>query len=338
MAITYLVTGGAGFIGTNLIRRLAAPAVRIRVLDNLSAGRRSDLAELPVEFIQGDIRDASIVDRAVAGVHAVIHLAAHTNVVESVKTPELNFNKNVQGTFNLLQASVKHGVERFIFASTGGAIVGDVAPPVHEDMAPHPISPYGAGKLAGEGYCSAFWGSYGLKTISLRFSNVYGPYSYHKASVVAKFFRQAQLGEPVTVFGDGEQTRDFLFVEDLCQAIVVALEGELPFGQAIQLGSGREISINQWVVLLRQVVGEDAFPTVKYAPPRPGEVLRNYVSIARAQKYLDFSPATDLQDGLQKTWGWFQNTISGHGKKLWHPFWTKDRLDRLGRRFAICPD
>ena len=140
-------------------------------------------------------------------------------------------------------------------------------PPVHEDMAPHPISPYGAGKLAGEGYCSAFWGSYGLKTISLRFSNVYGPFSYHKASVIAKFFRQVQLGEPLTVFGDGEQTRDFLYVGDLCQAIIRALEAPLPFGQAIQLGSGRETSINQLVGLLRQVVGETIFPPVRYAPP-----------------------------------------------------------------------
>jgi UDP-glucose 4-epimerase len=312
MTKTYLVTGGAGFIGANLIRRLAAPALRLRVLDNLSAGRRSDLAELPVEFIPGDIRDASLVDQAVAGVHAVIHLAAHTNVVESIEAPELNFNINVQGTLILLQASVKHGVERFIFASTGGAIVGDVVPPVHEDMAPHPISPYGAGKLAGEGYCSAFWGAYGLKTIAVRCSNVYGPYSYHKASVIAKFFRQVELGEPITVFGDGEQTRDFIYVGDLCQAIVAALEAELPFGQAIQLGSGREISINQLVVLMRQVAGEDGFPAVKYAPPRPGEVLRNYVSIARAKEYLGFSPVTDLQIGLQKTWEWFRGKGGQH--------------------------
>ncbi len=306
MAMTYLVTGGAGFIGANLIRRLAVPGVSIRVLDNLSAGHRSDLAGLPVEFIEGDIRDASLVDRAVEGIQGIIHLAAHTNVVESLKNPELDFNINVQGTFNLLRASVKHDVGRFILASTGGAIVGDVVPPVHEDMTPHPISPYGASKLAGEAYCSAFWGSFGLQTVALRFSNVYGPYSYHKASVVAKFFRQVQLGEPLTIFGDGEQTRDFVFVDDLCQAIIAALSVPLPFGQAIQLGSGREISINQLVVLLRQVVGENGFPPVKYAPSRPGEVLRNYVSITRAGKYLGFSPVTDLQTGLHKTKEWFQ--------------------------------
>jgi UDP-glucose 4-epimerase len=306
MTKTYLVTGGAGFIGANLVRHLAAPGVRIRMLDNLSAGRLSDIADLPVEFIQGDIRDAAAVNQAVQGVQAVIHLAAHTNVVESVKTPELNLETNVRGTFNLLQASVHQGVARFFFASTGGAIVGDVTPPVHEDMAPHPISPYGAGKLAGEGYCSAFWGAYGLPTISLRFSNIYGPFSYHKSSVIAKFFRQVQLGKPLTVFGDGEQTRDFLFVEDLCQAIVMALEAPLPFGQAIQLGSGQETSINQLVALMRPVVGENHFPPVRYLPSRAGELRRNFVSIARAQKYLNFSPQTDLLTGLKATWNWFQ--------------------------------
>ncbi len=305
-AKTFLVTGGAGFIGSNLIRHLAALDIHIRVLDNLSAGSRDDLAGLPVEFIQGDIRDTKVVDQAVQGSEVVIHLAAHTNVMESIKAPELNLATNVQGTFNLLQASVKHGVRRFMFASTGGAIVGDVIPPVHEEMAPHPISPYGAGKLAGEGYCAVFWASYGLETICLRFSNVYGPCSYHKASVVAKFLRQVRLRQPLTIFGNGVQTRDFLYVEDLCRAVLQALDAPLPFGQAIQLGSGTEISINHLVDVLRQVVGERGFPPVKYAPARQGEVWRNYVSLGRAQQYLGFSPATELETGLQKTWEWFQ--------------------------------
>ncbi len=301
-----LVTGGAGFIGSNLIRCLAASSVRIRVLDNLSAGRREDLAGLDVEFLRGDIRDTEAVDRAVAGVRTVVHLAANTNVVESIKNPEINLDINVRGTFNLLQASVKHGVERFVFASTGGAIVGDVTPPVHEGMAPHPISPYGASKLAGEGYCSAFWGAYGLRTVSLRFSNIYGPFSYHKGSVIAKFLRGVQAGKPLTIYGDGRQTRDFLFVGDLCRGIVGALEAPVPFGQPIQLGSGRETSVNAMVNLMRQVVGNGTFPPVEFAPSRQGEVLRNFVSIARAEKYLGFSPPTDLLSGLQQTWDWFK--------------------------------
>ncbi|ABK17872.1 NAD-dependent epimerase/dehydratase family protein [Syntrophobacter fumaroxidans] len=306
LAIVYLITGGAGFIGTNLIRRLSIPSVRIRVLDNLSAGRREDLDGFDVEFVQGDIQDAGAVHRAVAGARKVIHLAANTNVVQSVANPELNLDVNVRGTFNLLRASVEHGVERFVFASTGGAIVGDVTPPVHEDMPPNPISPYGASKLAGEGYCSAFWGAYGLPTVSLRFSNIYGPFSYHKGSVIAKFFREVQAGKPLTIYGDGEQTRDFLFVGDLCQGIARALEAPLPFGGSIQLGSGRETTVNSMVALMREAVGGDWFPPVTYAPPRAGEVLRNYVSTARAEKYLDFSPATDLPSGLTETWKWFK--------------------------------
>ncbi len=303
----YLLTGGAGFIGSNLIRLLQERPVGIRVLDNLSAGRREDLDGLNVELLQGDIQDAHVVDRAVAGCSKVIHLAANTNVVESVKNPRINLDTNVLGIFNLLEASVKHGVDRFVFASTGGAIVGDVTPPVHEDMAPHPISPYGASKLAGEGYCSAFHGAYGLPTVSLRFSNIYGPWSYHKGSVIAKFFRCIQQGTPLTVYGDGEQTRDFLFVEDLCRAIVTALDAPVPFGGPIQLGCGRETSINQLLAVMRQIVGDARFPAVEYAPSRPGEVLRNFVSIARAQKLLDFSPSSDLEGGLQKTWEWFQS-------------------------------
>jgi UDP-glucose 4-epimerase len=177
---------------------------------------------------------------------------------------------------------------------------------VHEDLAPHPISPYGAGKLAGEGYCSAFWGAYRLPTISLRFSNIYGPFSYHKGSVIAKFLRQVLLGEALTVFGDGEQTRDFLYVGDLCRALAKALEVDLPFGQAIQLGSGGETSINQLVSLVRQVVGRDRLPPVNYAPPRPGEILRNFVATARAQQFLNFAALTDLEVGLEKTWEWFK--------------------------------
>jgi len=312
-----LVTGGAGFIGANLIRCLLPSCGLVRVLDNLSSGRREDLDGLDVEFIQGDIRDVDIVDRAVTGMEKVVHLAADTEVIQSVEDPKRNLDVNVIGTFNLLRSSLKHGVERFVFASTGGAIVGDVVPPVTEEMVPHPISPYGASKLAGEGYCSAFWGAYGLKTISLRFSNVYGPFSYHKGSVIAKFFRQMRSGSPLTIYGNGEQTRDFVFAEDLSKAITGALEAPLPFGGSIQLGTGSEISINHLVGKLRSLVGSGKFPPVQFAPPRPGEVSRNFVSIARAKDCLGFSPVVDLETGLQRTWDWFSHdtqVFSGIGR------------------------
>lgn len=301
-----LITGGAGFIGVNLVRALTAKGERIRVLDDLSAGRAQDLEGLPVELIVGDIRDSKTVRAAMAEVKVVVHLAAQTGVVDSVAHPEENLMVNVLGTLNLLQAAVEAGVDRFIFASTGGAIMGEVELPVHEEMVPRPLSPYGASKLAGEGYCSAFWGSYGLETISLRFSNGYGSYSYHKGSVIAKFFRQIQAGDELTIYGDGEQTRDFVYVGDLCQGIIAAMESELPYGGAIQLGSASETSINELVKLMRQVVGDERFPPVRYAPPRAGEVRRNFVSIARATRLLNFSPKTDLLSGLRQTWEWFQ--------------------------------
>lgn len=239
------------------------------------------------------------------GVSSVIHLAAHTGVMDSITDPQANMQTNVVGTLNLLQAAVRHGVTRFLSASTGGAIAGDVVPPLHEEMPSCPASPYGASKLAAEGYCSAFWGSFGLKTLSLRFSNVYGPFSYHKGSVVANFCRHILMGKDLIIYGDGEQTRDFLFVEDLCRAVVKALHADLPYGRAIQLGTGRETSINQLLALMRCVIGEDRFPAIKYVSSRQGEVLRNFVSIERAKQYLDFQPNTGLEQGLIKTWEWF---------------------------------
>jgi UDP-glucose 4-epimerase len=302
----YLITGGAGFIGVNLIRALAPLAEEIRVLDNLSAGWREDLAELPVSLFVGDIRDRELVEACTAGVDVVVHLAAHTGVVPSVADPLFDQEVNVQGTLNLLMAAVRHRVERFLFASTGGAIVGGVTPPVHEDMPPRPLSPYGAAKLAGEGYCAAFWGSYGLKTVILRFSNIYGPYSHHKGSVIATFCRRILRGEPLTIYGDGTQTRDFLFVEDLCRALLTAIQAEVPFGEPIQLGSGRETSLRTLLHTLEAVVGKGQLPPVVCAAPRPGEVRRNYVSIAKAKHYLGFEATTPLRQGLQATWDWFR--------------------------------
>jgi len=302
-----LITGGAGFIGVNLVRYLAAqgPDQKLRIVDNLATGRKEDLMGLPVEFIEGDIRDFELVDAVMRDVKAVVHLAAHTGVTDSVTHPEIDMAINIHGTLNLLRAAVRHGVERFIFASTGGAIIGEATPPVHEDMVPRPLSPYGASKLAGEGYCSAFWGSYGLKTIPLRFSNAYGPYSYHKSSVIAKFFKQLSAGEGLTVYGDGEQTRDFVFVEDICRAIITALSVDLEYGQPYQLGTGKATSINDLVALMRQVVGESRFPSITYASQRPGEVRYNFVTIDKAKKYLNFSPSTELLSGLERTWEWF---------------------------------
>ena len=212
-----LITGGCGFIGANLVRRVAelGLARALQVVDDESLGSRAAIAPWDVEFIAGDIRDADLMRRALRGVGAVVHLAADTRVIDSVADPVRNFEINVAGTFGLLNLMREIGVPRLVNASTGGAILGEAPPPVNEQMVPRPTSPYGASKASAEAYCSAFAASYGLNVVSLRFSNAYGPLSFHKGSVVAAFMRRILDGAPLVVYGDGSQTRDYVFVEDL---------------------------------------------------------------------------------------------------------------------------
>lgn len=300
---SYLVTGGCGFIGVNLVSKLVERAARVRVLDNLSLGRREDIEPFGVELIVGDIRDPAAVARAAQGMDIVMHLAAHTRVVESLANPELNFEVNALGTLNVLRASLAAGVQKFIFASTGGAILGEQPPPVHEEMVPRPISPYGASKLAGEAYCSAFCGSFGLNTVALRFSNVYGPFSYHKGSVVAQFFKNLMQQRPLVIFGDGRQTRDFLFVDDLVGALLLADEKDTP-GEVFQIASGQETSIASLVELMRQLL-PGVRMELRYAEQRAGEILRNYARIDKARRMLGYQPRAELRRGLERTWEWF---------------------------------
>lgn len=302
-----LITGGCGFVGINLVDYLKKSSdYRICVLDNLSLGRKEYLAGFDVDFVEGDIRDESLVRSVARNADSIIHLAADTRVIDSIANPDLNFDVNVIGTYNLLRAARESNVKHFVFASTGGAIVGDVNPPVNESMAPHPQSPYGASKLSMEGYCSAFAGSYGMKTVSLRFSNVYGPHSYHKGSVVAAFFKRILQGESLIVYGDGTQTRDFVFSEDLCSAIAGSLALETG-GEAIQLGSGREVSLNELISAIREVVGRGYQINVIYKPFRAGEVRFNYADISKARKVLRYDPRTAFHEGLEKTWKWFNS-------------------------------
>jgi UDP-glucose 4-epimerase len=300
---TYLVTGGCGFIGVNVVTRLAGQGARVRVLDNLSLGHREDIDPLGVELLVGDIRDEATAAKACQGIDVVIHLAAHTRVIESVTNPELNFEVNAKGTLNMLLAARHAGVKKFIFASTGGAILGEQDPPVHEEMVARPISPYGAGKLAGEAYCSAFSSAYGLNTIALRFSNVYGPYSYHKGSVVAQFFKNLIQGEPLTVYGDGEQTRDFLYVDDLVDAVLLADKADV-HAEVFQVASGRETSIRDLISAMKKSVPEFK-AEIRCEPARAGEISRNYADIAKARQMLGYDPKTRLEDGLRNTWNWF---------------------------------
>lgn len=300
-----LITGGCGFIGVNLVSYLLQKQVaEIKVFDNQSLGKFDYLTGLDVEFIDGDIRDRSAVKKAMIGVDNVIHLAAHTRVVDSITKPEINFQTNVIGTFNVLSAARDCDVEFFVNASTGGAILGEVQPPVHEDMVPHPISPYGASKLAAEGYCSAFSGSYSMNVVSVRFTNVYGPKSYHKGSVVAHFFKQILAGNDLVVYGNGSQLRDYIYVNDLCEGIYNCLNVNFN-GEIFQLGTGVPTSVNELIDKIRTVVKSDYQFSVRYENFRKGELKDTYADINKASKKLGFCPKTTLADGLRNTWQWF---------------------------------
>ncbi len=304
MSRTVVITGGCGFVGTNLVAHLNRTGrFRVRVIDNESLGKRAHLNGLDAEFISGDILRRADLDRVLADADAVVHLAADTRVIDSIEDPRRNFEANVAGTFNLLEAMRDHGIKRLINASTGGAILGEVEPPVHEEMVPRPMAPYGASKLAVEGYCSAFAGSYGMNTISLRFSNVYGPRSFHKGSVVAHFFKQILSGKPLTVYGDGSQVRDYVYAGDLCAGIEAAISADV--SGTFQLGSGKPTSINELIDLIKGTVAGRHFD-VRYEAARTGELHRTWCDISKAERDLRFQPTTDLGEGLATTWQWFE--------------------------------
>jgi UDP-glucose 4-epimerase len=296
-----LVTGGAGFIGANLLPRLLERGDEVRVLDSLVSGDRARLGD-DVELVEGDVRDPDALGRASAGVDAVIHLAAAGSVADSVANPLPNFEVNARGTLLTLHAAAQAGVERFVFASTGGALIGDAPPPVDETSVPRPISPYGASKLVGEGYCHAFRGSYGLNTIALRFANVYGPHSERKKGALTAFIQRASRGEPLEIYGDGEATRDFIYVEDLCAGILAAHERR-DVGGVLHLASERETTIAQLARLVLAATGSDA--PVVHRDRRRGEVERNFAVAGRAREVLGWQAAVGLEDGIARTVAWF---------------------------------
>jgi UDP-glucose 4-epimerase len=305
-----LVTGGAGFVGATLVRRLAGAGHLVRVLDNYSTGDRSYLDGVDAELAEGDIRDGSALDAALAGMDAVVHLAAAGSVVTSVADPAANFDVNVVGTFRVLDAARRAGVERTVQASTGGALIGDAVPPVTERSLPKPLSPYGASKLAGEGYAHAFAAAYGLRTVALRFANVYGPWSAHKRGAMTLFFRAIQAGQPIVIYGDGSASRDYTHVDDIARAIEAVLERDVPGGTALHIASGVETTVRELADLCRAAAGAPDHP-VEHRPARAGEVGRNFASYDLARQMLGYAPSISREDGIRRTWQWFQESVFG---------------------------
>lgn len=316
-----LITGGCGFIGTSLIAALLKedPEQTITVMDNFVTGNPDDLGsvcdfvlspsggssvENQVILVQGDIRDRKCALLTSKDADTIVHLAANTGVGPSVEDPGLDMDVNVRGTFNMLEAARQNKVKKFIFASSG-APAGEVEPPIHEEMPPHPVSPYGASKLAGEGYCSAYYRTFDIDTVCLRFGNVYGPRSRKKSSVVAKFIRQALNGDDCEIYGDGNQTRDFLYIDDLVHAVTLAMDKKVG-GETFQIATGMERTVGEVAELIASALaGRDINMRIKYGQSRRGDVKRNFSDTRKAKKILGWQAQMDLRKGIEQTIGYF---------------------------------
>lgn len=298
-----LVTGGAGFVGSNLVGFLIEGGHEVTVLDDLSAAGRPDWwrRRSGPRCLEGKIEDRSTLRRAARGTEAVVHLAARPGVADSVARPDLDFGANVLGTFNAVDAARRAGVRSFVFASSGAVLAG-ATPPLREDMPAAPLSPYGASKLYGEGITAAA-GVYGMVGISLRFANVYGPSSGHKQSVISLFIRRAHAGRPFVVYGDGTQTRDFLYVEDVCTAIERSLRADR--AGVYHLGTGVETSVNELAEKVARACGTDV--RIESKPPRAGDAARSFVDLSSARRDLRWAPTVALEEGLRRTAEWMRN-------------------------------
>lgn len=319
----WLVTGGCGFIGSALIHRLLEHgAVCVRVLDDLSRGtvdalppgawRVTPVAALDdswpegVEVVVGAVEDRAASARCARGADVVVHLAANAGIVQSLRDPHRDMEVNVLGTLNVLDGARLGGARRVVLASSAAA-VGTAEPPVSEGTLPRPSTPYGAGKLATEAYASAYAQAFGLETVALRFGNVYGPFSGAKDSVVARFIKQWMDGQRLVVYGDGGQTRDFIFIHDLLDAVVRAASVPGVGGRVFQIANSRETTVNELADDLGTAIralGLKA-PTVEHGPAREGDVRRSWSDTSLAREYLGWKAATSLDRGLEQTVRWF---------------------------------
>ncbi|NQU74828.1 MAG: SDR family oxidoreductase [Planctomycetes bacterium] len=310
----YLVTGGAGFIGCNLVRFLLSKGQDVVVVDNYATGKRENLAELAgrYEMVESDIRDRPAMDKAVAGVSAVFHEAAIGSVPRSVANPVESHEVNVSGTVTVLEAARTAGVKRVIFAASSSAYGDQPDSPKHEKMLPCPISPYAAGKLACEAYMQAYAGAYGMETLCLRYFNVFGPYQDPRGAYAAVIpaFVAAMLGSdrPV-VFGDGEQTRDFCYIDNVCQANWLAANApaDVCRGQAINIACNYSTSLNEILELLRDLLDSDLL--AKYEPERPGDVKHSLADYSLARETIGYEPQVYFEEGLRQAIDWYKRNL-----------------------------
>ncbi len=299
-----LVTGGGGFIGSHLAAQLAEIGHDIRILDNFASGQRSNMLALPddVDLIEGDIQSYERAHNAVIGCDIVFHQAALPSVPRSVQDPLTSNATNITGTLNVLLAARDAGVRRVIFASSSSIYGSSPEMPKREDVLPLPISPYAAAKMACEGYCRSFADVYGLETVALRYFNVFGPRQDPRseyAAAVPKFINELMAGERPTVFGDGEQSRDFAYVQNIVEANVLAMDAQGVAGQVFNVACGEAVTVNQLLDELRVLLDTDI--EAEYVAARPGDVRHSLADISRARAALDYEPSVHLREGLRRT-------------------------------------
>ena len=305
----YLITGGAGFIGSNLVEELLKRGHEVRVLDNFSTGNRANLAEFKdrIELFEGDLRSYHIVRQAVDGVDFILHQGALPSVPRSIQDPITSNEVNVSGTLNILDAAVAAGVKRVVFASSSSIYGDNPTLPKREDMKPNPLSPYAVSKMAGEKYCQVFARIYGLHTVALRYFNVFGPRQNpdsQYSAVIPKFIKAILTDQQPVIYGDGEQSRDFTYIANVVEANILATEADAPPGEVYNCAVHQRITLNELVDAINRIVGKNIKPI--YADPRPGDVKHSFADITKIQQQMGYTPKIKFEEGLRLTIDWFR--------------------------------
>jgi nucleoside-diphosphate-sugar epimerase len=306
--LRFLVTGGAGFIGSNLVKRLVEKGYSVRVLDNFATGLRANLADFinNIELIEGDIRDFWTVVKATQGIDHIIHQAALPSIPRSIDNPLTTTEVNINGTLNILEAARLSDVQRIIYASSSSVYGDSPQMPKNEDMKPMPKSPYAITKLAGEEYCMNFYNLYGLETVALRYFNVFGPRqnpTSQYSSVIPKFINMLKNKQNPTIFGNGKSSRDFTYIDNVVDATILAIEKKTAVGNIINIACNKGYTLNELVEKLNKIMGINM--PASYSPEKLGDIKHSLADISKATNILGYKPRIDFEEGLKKTVDWF---------------------------------
>lgn len=308
----FLVTGGAGFIGSNICRRLVKDGCFVRVIDNLITGKKSNLADIAdkIDFIEADMGDGQVARRAMKDIEVVLHQGAVPSVPRSVDDPACTHKHCVDATFNLLLAARDAGIKRFVYAASSSAYGDSEVMPKVETMKNNPLSPYAVGKLVGEYYCQVFYSVYGLETISLRYFNVFGPYqdpTSQYAAAIPAFVTHILSDSPPTIYGDGEQSRDFTYIDNNVEANFLAARAKETHGEVVNIACGDRITVNEIIGMINEIVGMNV--KADYVPSRKGDVKHSQADITLAEKIIGYKPVTGFREGLEKAIVWYRENL-----------------------------